>query len=153
MSQTIKPFTVSAGRRHLPELAQANLATFRCSEYFVEIDPKITSDDLLNPALWGPQKFVRRGDKIRVLAADNSYYGEYLVARTEAGFPVLQVIALIQRAAPASEDGQDAKTRIEYRPDAQWVAIHDGRIVARDLPTKEAARAALDLHLEKEAAA
>jgi len=126
-----KSFGKAAGRSHFAELNTSNLASHNFSTWFVEVDAEVEISDLLDPAAWGPQKLIRRGDVLHAMRTDNAYFGLFVCTRVAAGFPTFEILSIRERqSSSASKRAAKGETRREYVLGAGLVDVRDGEIVA-----------------------
>jgi hypothetical protein len=125
-----KSFGKGSGRSHFPELTTQNLTTYNASTWFIEVDTDVEISDLLDPACWGPQKLVRRGDMLHVLRADNAFFGAFVCVRVAAGHPSFEPLAIRDRQTHAKPKRiARGEPRQEFHLGAGLVRIENDEIV------------------------
>ena len=115
----------------------------------------VTKDDMLNPVYWGHvARKLRRNDKITALAADATWYAEFVVRASNA------LEALVGLTSFVEFDKVEAVNADEYEiawkgPAAKWrITRLADRVVMKDgFSSKEGAAAWLALPIEERVAA
>jgi hypothetical protein len=117
------------GRSHFRELTNADLASFNCSVWFLEVASSVEVKDLLDPSTWGVQRRIMRGDQAVVLREDGGFYALLVCVRSAAGFPTWAPFFVHEQKAaiPARGVQEDGA---QYRPGRGWVGLAAGKIVA-----------------------
>jgi hypothetical protein len=130
-----------AGSPHFDEIEQQDNATFRRSDYFLEISPKVELQDLLDPSKWGVQRLLKRGDRITALRVDDAWVAELLVVGTVSGYPQIIVVSSMSPRPAEVQTAYGVEQSIE---DGRWRAFIGNKIIAEGLERRPQAQEKLD---------
>jgi hypothetical protein len=120
-------------------------AEFARRSWRVNVPGETDLNDMLKPEYWGHVSAkLRTGDLIEAIAADNSFYAEFIVRwsrKLEAGVSLLRHIEL---EAPALDDNAIEGFEIKHRGSRSMWTILRGKDVVKDkFETENQARAYL----------
>lgn len=111
-------------------------AEYTQSNFFASVDPGVTPSRVLEPDFWAHKARVANvGDKISILATNNSWYGEYIVvAKTDLSLRIKPIVVAIY------DNGAAAAGAIELEDDDQngkyKATSKDGKFVVQYVNNK-----------------
>ncbi len=111
--------------------------------YGVALQGSDTLEDALKPEYWAHvASKLRRGDMIRLMPEDDSFYAEALVLATGIGFAKVELIHHLQLDESEIIEDEDGPVYVKWGgPHAKWRIIRrsDGHVLKEGIPDKAAA--------------
>jgi len=144
----------AAPTRRVPKLniTKLVLAEFRRAIHFAEPEDGVTAKDMLEPSYWADvSNKLRALDRIEALAADGSWFAEFIVLNSGRLWAKVEMLRYIELKSNAEVSGGDPEFDVVWRnPHHKYGVMRraDKSLLKEDFQTKEEAARWLQEHLQ-----